>query len=83
MLIDCPVRSGRSAPLVPLFTSVKLPRIRGVNGRPDAMVQSPLHCQSPNTARQADAVGEPFPVVAKRQFPEIVRGEAVRLVETG
>src|SRR5215813_10281482 len=41
-------RLGRRVPLVPRPTSVKLPRRRGVKGSPDAIVQSPLHCQSPN-----------------------------------
>src|SRR5579863_7822973 len=52
--IDCPdTRFGRNVPFVPRCTSEKSPRSRGVNGSPEASVQSPLHCQSPNTARCA------------------------------
>src|SRR5579864_4087132 len=46
-----PVTSGRSVPLVPRLTSLNAPRILGVKGSPEAIVQSPLHCQSPKTAR--------------------------------
>src|ERR1700693_2436208 len=45
---DCPgTTSARIVPLVPRLTSVKSPNTRGVNGEPEAMVQSPLHSQSP------------------------------------
>src|SRR5580658_5303473 len=51
-LTDCPgTRSGRSVAFVPAFTSLTSFTNRGVNGSPDANVQSPLHCQSPKTAR--------------------------------
>src|ERR1700693_2473256 len=51
-LTDCPgITSGRSVPLLPRFTSAMLPSKRGVNGRPEAIVQSPLHCQPPTIAR--------------------------------
>ena len=52
MLIYSPgTRSGRNVPFVPRSTSEKSPTSRGVNGSPEAMVQSPLHCQSPSIAR--------------------------------
>src|SRR5208282_169847 len=45
-LTDCPgTKSGRNVPFVPRFTSAMLPSSRGVNGNPDANVQSPLHNQ--------------------------------------
>src|SRR5271154_2228042 len=51
-LTACPgTRSGRSVAFVPAFTSFTSFTNRGVNGNPDANVQSPLHCQSPRTAR--------------------------------
>src|ERR1700683_2839314 len=43
---------ARMVPLVPRATSVTSLRPCGVKGRPDAMVQSPLHCQSPKIARR-------------------------------
>src|ERR1700678_3102877 len=53
-LTDCPgTTSGRSVPFVPAFTLPMLSKYRGVNGKPDAIVQSPLHCQSPKIARHA------------------------------
>ena len=42
-----------------------LPREPGVKGKPDAMVQSPLHCQSPNIARSGV-----FPVSQRRSCPK-------------
>ncbi len=44
VLMGCPVVFGRSVPLVPRFTSEKLPRMRGENGIPEAMVQSTASC---------------------------------------
>ena len=43
--------SARSVPLTPWLTFSVLPRIRGVKGSPEAMVQSPLQFQSPRMAR--------------------------------
>src|ERR1700733_7744229 len=52
-LTGCPgTRFGRRGPFVPAFNSSVFPRYRGVNGRPEAIVQSPLHCQSPRMARK-------------------------------
>src|SRR5437870_2359275 len=46
-----PVALARNVPLVPRFTSVKLPRTRAVYGRPEAKFQFPLSCQSPKIPR--------------------------------
>src|ERR1700742_3421188 len=43
--------SARCVPFTPWLTFNVLPRIRGVKGSPEAMVQSPLQFQSPRTAR--------------------------------
>src|ERR1700733_655842 len=67
--IDCPgIRFGRSVPLVPPLTSHVLPTIRGVNGSPEANVQSPLHCQSPKTARSI-SMDEPLPLRKRLSCP--------------
>ena len=51
-LTDCPgTTSGRKVPLLPRLTSVMSFSNRGVNGSPEAIVQSPLHCQPPKMAR--------------------------------
>ena len=47
MLTGSPVTSARSVPFTPLLTLEYEPTMRGVKGRPDAIVQSPLHCQPP------------------------------------
>src|SRR5215469_8040991 len=49
---DCPGTTfGRKVPFVPPLISSAVLTKRGVNGSPVARVQSPLHCQSPKTAR--------------------------------
>src|ERR1700758_2914016 len=64
--IDCPeTKSGRKVPLVPRLTSVAFPRSRGVKGNPDAIVKSPLHCQSPRIARHGE-----FPVSHRFSWPK-------------
>src|ERR1700730_11821366 len=57
--------SARSVPLVPRLTSEKSPRILGVNGSPEAIVQSPLQFQSPTTARSGL-----FAVSHRRSWPK-------------
>src|SRR5436853_5504058 len=47
-----PVTLARNVPLVPRFTSVKLPSTRAVYGRPEAKFQFPLSCQSPKIPRK-------------------------------
>ena len=83
-LTDCPgTTSARSVPLVPRSTSSALPSSRGVKGRPEAMVQSPLHCQSPKIASHRFILGEPAVVVPEGKLPQIIRRELVRLIEAG
>src|ERR1700722_8521168 len=54
----CPwTKFGRNVPFVPPLTSLMSFSNLGVNGSPDAIVQSPLHCQSPSIARHGE-----FPV---------------------
>src|SRR5580658_6199854 len=66
MLTDCPrTTSGRSVPFVPRFTSAESPSSRGVKGSPEAIVQSPLHCQSPKMARSGV-----FPVSQRLSCPK-------------
>src|SRR6266567_6623000 len=46
-----PVAFARSVPFVPRRISPVSPRIRAVDGVPEAIVQLPLTCQLPNIAR--------------------------------
>src|SRR5215467_8166272 len=55
ILTLCPgTRSGRNVPFEPRLTSAKFPSRRGVKGKPEANVQSPLTCQSPTIARNGE-----------------------------
>src|ERR1035441_10788290 len=47
MPTGAPVTSARNVPFTPLLTLEYEPTMRGVNGSPEAIVQSPLHCQPP------------------------------------
>src|SRR5450631_18683 len=57
-----PVTSALSVPFTPLFTLAYEPKRRGVNGRPEAIVQSPLHCQPPKMSCV-------FPSTASHRLP--------------